>query len=176
MFIFTFVPLFLVCFLGFFSEHGVVSAESQNIWGWKGLLQITLSNLPDQGCLPREGCTGSGTGRFWIFPENEETTASLGSLLQFSVTFTVKLFFFISKWKFLCISFPHCPLPFLWRKIEIEIEMLYWLLAWIVNQDKPLIFTKANKKTIQNPPNKQLKSPKPNQSRLWITLWQSTRT
>ena len=38
-----------------------------------------------------------------------DSTTSLGNLFQSSVTHTVKRFFLIFRWNFLCISF--CPLP-----------------------------------------------------------------
>ena len=75
--------------------------ESQNGRGWKGPLWVTQPNpLPKQG-HPQQAAQDHIQGGLNISREGD-STASLGSLGQGSVTLRGKKFFLVFSWSFLC--------------------------------------------------------------------------
>lgn len=160
MFIFIFILFFLVC--GFYLKMvWYLNLRIPEYLGLEGTSGDHLFQPPWSRCR----CTGSCPGRFWIFPEKEKNTASMGSLLLLSHTFRVKWFFFTSKWKFLCISFPHFPfVPPLHGDRNVLLTFSMGCKSRLAS-----IFTKE----IKTHTNKQLKK---KQNQIWITLQQSTRT
>jgi len=82
--------------------------ESQHGRGWKGPLWVTQPNpLPKQGHLRQAAQDRVQAGLEYL--QRRNSTASLGSLGQGSVTLRGKKFFLIFSWSFLCFSL--CPLP-----------------------------------------------------------------
>ena len=72
--------------------------ESQNSRGWKGPLWVTQSRLHR-----------TPSRRGWNISREGDSTASLGSLFQCSVTLRGKKFLLVFRRNFLCFSL--CPLP-----------------------------------------------------------------
>ena len=86
--------------------------ETHRITEWRGLEGTSVGHPvqpPAQAGSPRAGCTGPCPGGSGISPEKGDSTASLGSLVQCSVTLRVKKFFLLFSWNFLCFNL--CPLP-----------------------------------------------------------------
>lgn len=83
--------------------------ESQYDWGWKGLLEVVLSKpMLKQGHLEQAAETS-----VWVTSEDlqGDSTASLGSLCQYSSTRTMKKYFSVFRWNRLCSNL--FPLPLL---------------------------------------------------------------
>lgn len=82
-------------------EHQDTVTESHNHRGWKAPLEIT-----EVGFLQKAAREGVQVG-FWICPK-KETTTSLGSLFQCSLTFKAKFFLILYGTSYVPI-FAHCP-------------------------------------------------------------------
>jgi len=88
---------------------GTIFTESQNVRGWKGPLWLTQSNpLPKQDHL-QQGLHRTVSRRVLNISREGDSTASLASLGQGSVTLRVKKFFLMFSWNLL--GFSLCPLP-----------------------------------------------------------------
>ena len=85
------------------SFWALVFTESHNVRGWKGPLWVTQPNpLPKQG--HPEQLHGTLSRRGWNISREGDSTASLGSLGQGSVTLRVKKFFLGFRRNLLCFS------------------------------------------------------------------------
>ena len=84
-----------------------IITESQHGGGWKGPLWVTQSNPRSRVTQSRLHSTAARRGL--NISREQDSTTSLGSLLQCSITLRGKKFFLIFSWSFL--GFILCPLP-----------------------------------------------------------------
>jgi len=100
--------------------------ESQHGRGWQGPLWVTQPNpCPSRVTQSRLHSTAGRRG--WNISREGDSTTSLGSLGQGSVTLRGKKFFFGFSWSFLC--FRLCPLP-LRARASVPSARGCWAQPW----------------------------------------------
>ena len=88
-------------------NRGSKSTESQNVGGWKGPLGPRPT--PCQSSVPQSRLHRTMSRQVLNISREGDSTTSLGSLCQGSVTLRGKKFFLLFSWNFLCFM-AHCKL------------------------------------------------------------------